>query len=97
MITFYNESREGRSPKYYIIHKVNPLLTSVFSSKGYWEENKHLEDIMFGEENYTSGELKDLKKGSYEIIQNVVIEKGSIRDFEIDKQALEGLLPKHLM
>ena len=66
MITFYNESREGRTPKYYILHTHKQrLLSSVFSSKKYWEKNKELDTILG--HKYLAGELSDFIR-PYQIV-----------------------------
>jgi len=77
MIVFFNESREGRSPKYYILHRQNQrLLSSVFSSKDYWEENKRLDEILG--HKFIAGELKDFTR-PHQIVEGNVVPEASLR------------------
>ena len=77
MITFHNESREGRSPKYYILHRHKQrLLSSVFSSRKYWEKNKDL-DSHLGHK-FIAGELSEFTR-PYEILDSIIIPQASLR------------------
>lgn len=77
MITFHNESREGRSPKYYILHKENQrLLSSVFSSRKYWEKNKDLDKVLG--HKFIAGELSEFTR-PYEIVNTAVVPEASLR------------------
>lgn len=77
MISFINESREGRSPKYYILHtEKQKALTAVFSSRKYWEKNKDLDKILG--HKFIAGELSEFTR-PYEILDSIVIPEAILR------------------
>ena len=66
-IKFYNDCKEGQKPKYFILHtKKQKLLSSVFSSKKYFEENKKIDDNLG--HKFISGELSDFTR-PFEIVE----------------------------
>ena len=91
MIKFQNECKANRPAKYYIISKINPLLTSVFSSEEYWKENIHIDKTLYGEDAFTSGKLEDLishdEEGNplYEIVDWEKVTDGSLKGVEEGK------------
>lgn len=84
MIKFQNECKANRPAKYYIISKINPLLTSVFSSEEYWKENIHIDKTLYGEDAFTSGKIEDLKE-PYEIVDWQKVTDGSLKGVEEGK------------
>jgi hypothetical protein len=84
MIKLQNECKANRPAKYYIISKISPLLTSVFSSEKDWKENIHIDKTLYGEDAFTSGKLEDLKE-PYEIVDWEKVTDGSLKGVEEGK------------
>ncbi len=84
MIKFQNECKANRPAKYYIISKINPLLTSVFSSEVIWKENIHIDKTLYGEDSFTSGKLEELQE-PYEIVDWQKVTDGSLKGVEEGK------------